>query len=90
MYEDTASNQSLFKRREKMQKRGMEIRKLNQILQLLQIDTPLPLSARPHKLVGDWSGFWECHIEPDWLLIYTLEEDAIGLVRTGSHADLFT
>lgn len=73
----------------KMEKRGVDFRKLKQILVLLQQDKTLPVSARPHKLTGNWNGFWECHIEPDWLLIYSVDEWAVILVRTGAHNDLF-
>ena len=44
---------------------------------------------RPHRLSGQWSQFWECHIEPDWLLIWDRQGDAVVLVRTGTHSDLF-
>jgi mRNA interferase YafQ len=44
---------------------------------------------RPHRLSGNWNRFWECHIEPDWLLIWDEDETALILVRTGTHADLF-
>ena len=44
---------------------------------------------RPHRLSGQWSESWECHIEPDWLLIWNYRDDALILVRLGSHADLF-
>jgi mRNA interferase YafQ len=44
---------------------------------------------RDHKLSGEWQGFRECHVEPDWLLIYRIEGDEITFVRTGTHADLF-
>jgi mRNA interferase YafQ len=49
----------------------------------------LPQRYRPHKLSGAWRDFMECHLEPDWLLIWREEKDALTLVRTGSHADLF-
>lgn len=42
-----------------------------------------------HRLTGNWSDYWECHIEPDWLLIYRITETDLILVRTGSHSDLF-
>lgn len=45
--------------------------------------------AHQHKLSGEWSGFWECHIESDWLLIYDVTDEAVLLAGTGSHADLF-
>ena len=56
---------------------------------MLRKDEPLPHSARPHKLTGDWKGFWECHVEPDWLLIYDSTDTKVLLAGTGSHPDLF-
>ena len=44
---------------------------------------------RKHKLIGNYAGRWECHVEPDWLLIYKIQEDEIIFKRTGSHSDLF-
>jgi mRNA interferase YafQ len=70
-------------------KRGKPIPKLQAILDLLVIDEALPPRCRPHRLSGDYSGLWECHIEPDWLLIYDVMEKEIRLYRTGTHADLF-
>ncbi len=70
-------------------KRGQNPGKLETIIALLLEGTPLPDRCRPHKLSGDYFGFWECHIEPDWLLIYDISEDFIELAATGSHADLF-
>lgn len=73
-----------------MKKRGAASSKLSEVLELLAADQPLPERCRPHKLVGEWTGFWECHIEPDWLLVYDLDDpDALTLVATGTHADLF-
>ena len=71
-------------------KRGYASAKLERIIHLLATDQDLPRSARPHKLTGNYDQFWECHIEPDWLLIYELVDgDLLALRRTGSHADLF-
>ena len=72
-------------------KRGCDISKLKNIVALLANDQPLPKSCRPHKLIGEYRTCWECHIAPDWLLIYELVDDAnaLILVRTGTHADLF-
>ncbi len=70
-------------------KRGRSPAKLEVLLELLVQDEPLPERCRPHKLSGNYDQLWECHIEPDWLLIYSVAEDFIDLVRTGSHADLF-
>ncbi len=82
---------STFRRDYKrMMKRGASVEKLNAVLALLVHDTPLPARARPHGLSGEWKGFLECHIEPDWLLIYDLnEEGVLALHRTGTHVDLF-
>jgi mRNA interferase YafQ len=49
----------------------------------------LPAANRAHPLKGEWKGYWDCHIEPDWLLIYKLTDDEVRLARTGTHADLF-
>jgi mRNA interferase YafQ len=70
-------------------KRGYDRAKLDAIVHLLATDNPLPARCRPHKLQGDWYGLWECHIGPDWLLIYEFTETTLTLYRTGTHADLF-
>lgn len=74
---------------EKNKKRGKDIEKLIAIVQLLLEGKTLPVKNRNHKLQGDYKGFWECHIEPDWLLVYEKKIDQIIFARTGSHADLF-
>lgn len=79
-----------FKKDVKLAKRrGKNLAKLDELLQLLCAGLPLPAKNREHTLSGDWSGYRECHIEPDWLLIYVVVENDLILVRTGSHADLF-
>ena len=70
-------------------KRGKDLDKLWSIVEALLSGCGLPARHRPHRLSGQWSAYWECHIEPDWLLIWGHQEDALMLVRTGSHADLF-
>jgi mRNA interferase YafQ len=70
-------------------KRGYDLAKLAGVLRLLQTNTPLPAPNRPHPLKGKWAGFLECHIEPDWLLIYQTDAARVILVRTGTHSDLF-
>ncbi len=82
---------SAFKKDYKrMVKRGLRMEKLETVLSLLMSDTPLPARNRPHLLSGEWKGFWECHIEPDWLLIYDLDDpEVLALHRTGTHSDLF-
>lgn len=70
-------------------KRGKNLDKLWEIVDLLLREQPLAVRHRPHRLVGDWSGSWECHVEADWLLIWRRAEDTLALVRTGTHSDLF-
>ncbi|MDD3287857.1 MAG: type II toxin-antitoxin system YafQ family toxin [Alphaproteobacteria bacterium] len=70
-------------------KRGKAIGKMQTIIDLLLYDKPLPLKNRPHKLSGEYTELWECHIEPDWLMIYDITEVEVRLYRIGSHSDLF-
>lgn len=70
-------------------KRGWDIDVLDAIISLLQLGAPLPKNAFSHKLSGAYKGSWECHVAPDWLLIYDVNEEEVFLVRTGTHADLF-
>ncbi len=72
-------------------KRGKNLNKLFSVIERLAEDKPLEPKNRVHLLVGEYSGYWECHIEPDWLLIYEKFEDilVLSMYRTGSHSDLF-
>jgi mRNA interferase YafQ len=70
-------------------RRGKDIEDLIAIVELLAEDGSLPDAYRPHQLTGEWKGLWECHLEPDWLLIYEVTATEVLLIRTGSHADLF-
>lgn len=90
MYEILVS--SKFKRdakRCKRQRKDMD--KFKTIVNLLVEKKALPLKNKDHSLSGNWSGFRECHIEPDWLLIYRVDdkEKIIELARMGSHSELF-
>ena len=79
-----------FKRDVKrLKKRLKDFEKLKTIIQLLVEGEKLPVATRDHRLKGTLKDFRECHIEPDWLLIYRIEGSELCLVRTGSHADLF-
>ena len=73
----------------RLQKRGKDIDKLKQVIWLLINAEKLELKLRDHQLRGLLKDCRECHIEPDWLLIYRIEGSELCLVRTGSHADLF-
>lgn len=82
--------QSRFEKEvEKIKKRGKNLTKLKEIITLLLEEKPLPIKNRNHKLKGEFKDYWECHIEPDWLLIYKKTSTEIILARTGSHSDLF-
>jgi mRNA interferase YafQ len=70
-------------------RRGKKLDRLWAIAELLVKGDPLPARCRRHRLSGDWDRLWECHIEPDWLLIWDETEQTFTLVRTGTHADLF-
>jgi len=73
----------------KMKKRGKTFSVFKQVITNLANNEILEPKFKDHKLVGNYAGTRECHIEPDWLLIYINNEDELMLVRTGTHADLF-
>lgn len=84
------SNQ--FKRDLKLaKKRGLKIDSLRTVVNMLAEQKKLDAKYRDHSLTGEYRGFRECHIEPDWLLVYRVNEDALELFlfRTGTHSDLF-
>lgn len=62
---------------------------LHEVTEKLANDIPLDVKYRDHGLIGGWQDCRECHIKPDWLLIYQFKENDLILVRTGSHSDLF-
>ncbi|HUY68542.1 MAG TPA: type II toxin-antitoxin system YafQ family toxin [Alphaproteobacteria bacterium] len=70
-------------------KRGKDMRKFWGVVELLQKQLPLEARHRDHPLKGEWSPCRDCHIEPDWLLIYYVKAGFLYLARTGTHADLF-
>ncbi len=70
-------------------KRGKNLNKLKQVVTLLAKDQPLEPRHRDHALTGNWKQSRDCHIEPDWILIYTLDNDSLRLERTGTYSDLF-
>ena len=73
----------------KLLKRGKELAKLYEIVEQLAKGELLAVRHKPHPLKGDWKPKWDCHIEPDWLLIYEVTDDEVLLARTGTHSDLF-
>lgn len=72
-------------------KRKLDLSMLGEIVKILQETGQLPGEYKPHKLKGKYSGFWECHIEPDWLMIWEQNDNKLTLLfmRTGTHSDLF-
>lgn len=72
-------------------KRGLNIKLLEDIVDKLQNGIPLAAKHRDHELQGKFKGFRECHIQPDWLLMYLIEDDVLvlTLVDTGTHSDMF-
>ena len=72
-------------------KRGLKIKLLEDVVSALAMGEPLPDKNKDHALTGNWIGHRECHILPDWLLIYRIEDDVLvlTLARTGTHSDLF-
>jgi mRNA interferase YafQ len=81
---------SQFKRDVKrLKKRGKDLVKLGDVIKLLAANKILDEKYRDHSLIGKWSGSRDCHIEPDWILIYRNDSDSLFLERSGSHSDLF-
>jgi len=70
-------------------KRDKDLAKLRNVIEFPIGGGPLPERYRDHFLSGEWNHYRECHIEPDWLLIYKIEGDELYLVRTGTHSDVF-
>jgi len=70
-------------------RQGQDLDKLKQVIQKLAIPEALPKEFKDHKLKGEWRDFRECHIEPDWLLIYTITDFELRPARLGSHSELF-
>lgn len=72
-----------------MQKRGKNMDKLKRLIRLMTSSQSLPEQCRDHALIGNYIDHRECHVEPDWLLIYKKTDKSLILERTGSHSDLF-
>jgi len=74
-----------------MKKRGMNLDKLIEVMDMIINEQPLPPERNNHPLHGNWEGSFDCHIQGDWVLIYKLNHEAhnVTFLRTGSHTDLF-
>lgn len=73
------------------QKRGLNLELFKEVIILLEKNGKLPSKYKAHILKGNFKGYWECHIQPDWLLIWKQDEEIklVSLTRTGTHSDLF-
>lgn len=90
MYEINYTN-TFKKSLKRMKKRGYDMALFEEVSQLLQENGSLPAIYSPHKLSGKLAGFWECHIQSDWLLIWKQDNEELLLLYTdtGTHSDLF-
>ena len=88
----TVKSTSEFKKEYRLaMKRGLKIELLDEVVKILSIGETLTLKNKDHLLTGKWLGYRECHIQPNWLLIYRIDDDVLvlTLTRTGTHSDLF-
>ena len=70
-------------------RQGADLSRLETVIAALVDQQPLEERYRDHALIGNWKGHRECHIQPDWLLVYRVTGEELQLVRTGSHSELF-
>lgn len=73
----------------KLKRQGKDLSELLFVIKIVVQEDTLPAKYRDHNLTGSWRGHRECHIKPDWLLIYKVNDTVLYLERTGSHAELF-
>jgi len=73
----------------RVKKRGKNLNKLKDIIAKIVNEEALPAKNKEHKLIGNYKDRWECHIEPDWLIIYLEDNSDVVFERTGTHSDLF-
>jgi mRNA interferase YafQ len=86
----TPSYSSQFHRDvKKLRKRGKDLEKLKVLIELLLSEEPLPPQYKDHPLKINWAGYRDAHVEPDWVLIYSVTDENVHLERTGNHEDLF-
>ena len=88
----TSNRTGIFKKEFALaEKRGKNMSKLIEIMTMIIKEQPIPPEFCNHQLHGKWKGTWECHVEPNWLLIYAIDKSTreVTFHRTGSHSDLF-
>ena len=86
---DVIYSPAIKKDQVRMTRRGKNVQKLNEAVIFLAEKGTLSNRYDAHKLQGEYLGYWECHLESDWLLIYALTSEKVFIARTGTHADLF-
>lgn len=86
---ELSQSKQFLKDIKRQKKRGKDISKLKTVVSLLSQDKKLPYKHKDHPLHGNWVNYRDCHVEPDWVLIYKISPKILHLERTGSHADLF-
>jgi mRNA interferase YafQ len=86
---DVVRSRSFDRDLRKVARRGKDLSKLYAVVECLAKDEPLAPRHKAHPLKGEWQPKWDCHIEPDWLLVYEVTKDSVKLTRTGTHSDLF-
>lgn len=74
---------------DRMIRRGKNPEKIKEVIRHIVTGIPLDIKYKDHPLSGDFQGFRDCHIEPDWIMIYRVESDTLYLEVTGTHSDLF-
>ncbi len=73
----------------RLNRQGADLSKVEMVVKVLVAQEPLAERYRDHPLTGNWVGYRDCHIQPDWLLIYRVVDDELQLARTGGHAEVF-
>lgn len=75
----------------KIRNKNVDVQEFKDVIEILESDGKLPTEYKPHKLKGNYNNYWECHIQPDWLLIWKQNDsqNIILIMRTGTHSDLF-
>jgi mRNA interferase YafQ len=73
----------------RLRKRGVDLEPLWVAVEVIRLGHRLDVRLRDHALAGEWKGFRDCHIQPDWVMIYSVDDEAVYLTRTGTHSDIF-
>ncbi len=86
---DVVTSRAFERDLKRLRKRGIDLEPLWDLAEDIRLGHPLAARHRDHALTGAWKGFRDCHIRADWVLIYTVDDEAVYLTRTGTHSDVF-